>query len=76
VKGKPEKRKLASALKFEPERDSAPRVTASGKGEVAKAIIEKAREHGVPIQENPPLAQMLSAIPLGTEILALDSKKK
>ena len=45
---------LAVALKYEKPR--APRVTAMGRGEVARRIIEEAEKHGVPISENPALA--------------------
>lgn len=57
---------LAVALHYD--HKSAPIVTAKGKGEVAKKIIEKAEEHDVPLQEDPILAQALSTIPLDEEI--------
>lgn len=63
-----ELRKRAAALKYDAEKDSAPRVTASGKGYIASIIIKKAQENGIPIVENPPLAEILTTIPLGTEI--------
>lgn len=62
------RKKRAAALKYDPDTDSAPRVIASGKGVIAEAIIRKAREHGIPIRENPPLAELLTAVPLGAEI--------
>ena len=46
----------------------APRVTAKGKGEVARQLMAVAREHQVPLHGNPQLAQTLSTIPLGDEI--------
>jgi len=63
-----DKNKRAAALKYEPDKDSAPKITATGKGLIAALIIDKARENGVPIVENPPLAELLTTIPLGTEI--------
>ncbi|HWW25080.1 MAG TPA: EscU/YscU/HrcU family type III secretion system export apparatus switch protein [Caulobacter sp.] len=54
------------ALQYE--EPGAPRVVASGRGWVGDKIIETAREHGVPIEENPALAQALSTIELDEEI--------
>jgi flagellar biosynthesis protein len=62
------RKKRAAALKYNPDADTAPRVTASGKGVIAQIIIDKAKEHGIPIRENPPLAELITAIPLGAEI--------
>ena len=84
------KKKRAAALKYDPDKDSAPVLSASGKGVIAEKIIEKAIEHDIPIKRNPPLAELLTAVPLGCEIpddlyeavaeiliqiIALDSKK-
>jgi len=57
---------LAIALQYDGER--APRVTAKGRDEVAERIVNLAREHGVPLQENPPLASLLARVELGDEI--------
>ena len=57
---------IAVALKYQ--RPNAPRVVATGKGPVGEAIIAKAKEHGVPIQQNPALAEALSGVELDTEI--------
>lgn len=57
---------IAVALEYDGE--AAPRVTASGEGELALQIIELAREHGVPLEESPELVQLLRRIPLGEEI--------
>ena len=46
----------------------APTVTATGDGFFAQAIIERAREFDVPVVEDPKLAQLLSAVPLGEEV--------
>ncbi|HVP21242.1 MAG TPA: EscU/YscU/HrcU family type III secretion system export apparatus switch protein [Anaerolineaceae bacterium] len=58
----------ATALGYDPEKDSAPRVVASGKGEVARKIIEKARELGIPIKEDPVLALALESIDINETI--------
>lgn len=60
-------REFAVALQYDGG-DSAPRVTAKGGGEVAQRIMEIAREHEVPMQENPVMAQALAQIELGEEI--------
>lgn len=46
----------------------APRVVASGAGEVAERIVATALEHGVPLDEDPALAQLLAQVGLGDEI--------
>jgi len=46
----------------------APRITASGGGTVAERILEIAREHAVPVHEDPLLTEALSQVPLGEEI--------
>ena len=58
--------RIAVALLYE--EPNAPRVVATGRGWVGDKIIETAREHGVPIEENPALAQALSTIELDEEI--------
>ena len=62
----PEKTPLAVALKYEA--PDAPRVVAVGRGELGQKIIDTAREHGVPLETNAPLAEALSTIELETEI--------
>jgi len=47
---------------------SAPRLTAKGRGEVARQIIELAEEFGVPLHQDPELSALLAQIPLGDEI--------
>ena len=59
---------LAVALHYE--KGGAPRVVAKGKGEIGAKIIEVAKEHGVPIEENEVLAGALSNVELGDEIPA------
>ena len=59
-------RKLAVALKYDA--PSAPRVTAIGRGEAAHRIIESAAQNGVPLTDNPALAEALSRVPLEREI--------
>ena len=58
----------AVALKYRQAKDRAPRVVASGKGGVAKKIIELAREHGIYIHDDPDLVEVLSQLDLNEEI--------
>lgn len=57
---------LAVALRYEA--PDAPKVVAVGRGELGQRIIDTAREHGVPLEANPALAEALSTIELDTEI--------
>lgn len=45
-----------------------PKVVASGRGLVAKKIVELANENGVPLKENKALAESLAKVPVGVEI--------
>jgi len=62
----PVRPRIAVALHYDGA--DAPRVVASGQGWIGDRIIETAREHGVPIEENPSLAQALSTIEIDEEI--------
>ena len=44
------------------------RVTAIGRGELAERIVEAAKANGVPLSDNPALAEALSKIPLDQDI--------
>jgi flagellar biosynthesis protein len=59
---------LAVALRYD--KKGAPRVVAKGRGELGERIVELAREHGVPIEENEVLAGALSQVELDDEIPA------
>jgi flagellar biosynthesis protein len=58
----------AVALKYVPGQDQAPKVTAKGSGALAQKIIDLAREHGVPIKEDPALVQVLAQLDFHEEI--------
>ncbi|AFC31897.1 FlhB domain-containing protein [Paenibacillus mucilaginosus 3016] len=60
--------KRAVALKYDKEAGGAPKVVAKGKGRVAEAIVEKAKESGVMIQEDPSLVEVLSKLDIDQEI--------
>ncbi|MFO7838411.1 MAG: EscU/YscU/HrcU family type III secretion system export apparatus switch protein [Desulfosalsimonadaceae bacterium] len=60
--------KKAVALLYDRKKADAPTVAASGKGPVAGQILSAAEEAGIPIQEDPDLAEVLARVPLGEEI--------
>jgi flagellar biosynthesis protein len=62
------KKAKAVALKYETEKDSAPRVVAKGSDLIAEKIIETAKAHNVPLYEDKNLVQVLEALDLDTEI--------
>ena len=62
----PAKPVLAVALRYEA--PDAPRVVAVGRGDLGQKIIDTAREHGVPLEENAPLAEALSTVEVESEI--------
>lgn len=56
----------AVALSYD--QKTTPRVAAKGSGPIAEQIIERAREHGVPLQQEPELLELLAQVPLGDEV--------
>jgi len=48
--------------------ENTPVVTATGKHDIAEQIIAIAREHGVPLYENPELVDVLAQLELGESI--------
>jgi flagellar biosynthesis protein len=60
----PERPKRAAALRYV-EGAEAPEVVAAGAGDAARAILEAAREAGVPIREDAALAEALSRLDIG-----------
>ncbi|WP_315780842.1 MULTISPECIES: EscU/YscU/HrcU family type III secretion system export apparatus switch protein [unclassified Bradyrhizobium] len=61
------KTQLAVALHYD-KGLGAPRVVAKGKGTIGAKIIEVAKAHDIPIEENEVLAGALSNVELGDEI--------
>jgi flagellar biosynthesis protein len=61
-------RKKAVALKYEPAKDQAPRITAKGAGRVAEKIIEVAQKEGIPMREDPDLVGALIQLDFDEEI--------
>lgn len=58
----------AVALLYDRQKNDAPVVAASGKGELAERILATAREAGIPIREDPDLVEILARVPVGEEI--------
>ena len=61
-----ERTPLAVALHYNG--NGAPRITAKGGGEIARKIIETAREYKVPLEEDAALASALSRLDIGKEV--------
>jgi flagellar biosynthesis protein len=59
--------KRAAALRYEPG-ERAPRVVASGRGEVARRLVELAEQAGIPVRRDPALAEALAQLELELEI--------
>ena len=59
--------KTAVAIAYEPG-EAAPKILASGKGEVAERIIETAKENKVPFYQDHKLAETLSKLEIGDAI--------
>ena len=62
----PDRPTLAVALTYEKPR--APRVVAMGRGWLGDKIVETARAHGVPLEQNAALAEALATVELESEI--------
>ncbi len=62
------KSKKAVALRYRPEADAAPKITAKGSGLVADKIIALAREHGIPIKDDPDLVEVLAKLDINEEV--------
>lgn len=56
------------ALSYRPDEDGAPKVAAKGSGFLAEKIIEIARQHGVPVKNDPDLVEVLSKLEIEEEI--------
>jgi len=63
-----DKRKKAAALRYVPAKDTAPRIVAKGTGLIAEKILSIAKEHNIPLRDDPQLVEVLSALDLYQEI--------
>lgn len=62
------KTRRAVALKYEPQSNQAPRITAKGQGVIAERILALAEEHQIHVHESPELLEVLIRLELGDEI--------
>ena len=62
----PDQPPRAAALRYTG--TGAPQVVAAGRGQVAESILAHAREAGVPVHEDPDLADALALLALGEEV--------
>jgi flagellar biosynthesis protein len=60
--------KQAVALRYDQEKENAPKVVAKGKGLTAENIIKIAHEHNLPIREDADLIELLSKVEIDHEI--------
>lgn len=58
----------AAALAYDPMSDKAPRLVAKGSGIVAQNIINKAKEHNLPVHEDPNLLHFLMRVDIDENI--------
>jgi len=65
----PDKRQMAVALAYQ-NGDAAPKVVARGRGIIAQAIIDRAKEHGVFVHESQELVGLLMKVELDEHIPA------
>ncbi len=66
--GKRPEPKTAVALRYDRERDAAPRVLATGRGATAEAVLRRAEEAGVAIREDEALTAALALLNIGDTI--------
>jgi flagellar biosynthesis protein len=64
----PAKRQKVVALKYDPAKQSAPRILAKGQGGIAQKILDMAKTKGIPLYQDPELVEILSQLDVGLEI--------
>ena len=57
-----------AALKYNKEKDRAPRVVAAGSGDIARRILQVAIENGIAVYHDDSAATLLAKLELGQEI--------
>jgi flagellar biosynthesis protein len=60
--------KKAIAMRYDPEKENAPRIIAKGKGASAENIIKIAELHNLPIHKDEDLVELLSKVEIDKEI--------
>ncbi|MDR1745380.1 MAG: EscU/YscU/HrcU family type III secretion system export apparatus switch protein [Planctomycetota bacterium] len=64
----PSKRQLAVALRYNEDKEAAPRVLAKGSGKTAQKILDIAMEQNIPVREDPDLVEALAKLDVGSLI--------
>jgi len=59
-------RAAAAALKYDPVSSQPPEIVAAGHGLVAEEIVAIAKQHNVPLREDPGLVEALSRLQIGS----------
>ena len=59
--------KSAIALRYSPS-EGTPKMVAKGEGHIAEEILRLAREHDIPLRQDPALAGVLAALDIGAFI--------
>lgn len=60
--------KKAAALSYDAEKGGAPKIIATGSGNIAEKIVETAKDNAVPVVKDTALAQVLTKLSIGDEI--------
>lgn len=60
--------KKAAALRYDKDKENAPRVVAKGQGNTAENIIKIAELHNLPIRKDEDLIELLSKVELDKEV--------
>jgi flagellar biosynthesis protein len=58
----------AVAVKYDTNKDKAPKIIATGKGSIAAEILKIAEDNNVPLYEDPTLADLLAKLELDSQI--------
>ncbi|WP_026585553.1 EscU/YscU/HrcU family type III secretion system export apparatus switch protein [Bacillus sp. J33] len=66
--GESSSKKEAVALTYDPNVEASPRISAKGRGLVAENILAKAKEHNIPVQEDPTLVELLGKLDMNERI--------
>lgn len=61
-------KRRAVALRYDANKDAAPKIVAKGQGYVAEKIIELARQHGLHVHHDPTLVTLLAKLDLEQDI--------
>jgi flagellar biosynthesis protein len=61
-------KKIKEVVALQYKGEGAPKVTAKGKGDIAKQILALAEQHNIPLYQDEHLSALLSKVDLGDEI--------